>query len=183
MAAASAAGSPGGHQQAARAVAEQIRRAADARGHHGAAGGQRLDERHRRAFVARRVHHHVEVAVHLGHVVAASRGSARRPPSPRRRASRFEGRALLAVAHDREARVGDARRTIRAAAARNVGTSLIGDEPAHDADERRVVVDARLAAQAAAGQRAGGERLELEAEGDDADAVGAGDAQARPGRP
>ena len=92
----------------------------------GRAGGQRLDERHRRALVARGVHDHVEVAVDRRHVAppAEEVHGARRGPAGAQ--TRLERGALLAVADEREAAVGPRLAARGRGARRKVGTSLIG---------------------------------------------------------
>src|SRR5206468_11524212 len=47
---------------------QEVGRATHARGHHRTGGGQGLDESDRRPFIARRVHHDVQVSIDRGQV-------------------------------------------------------------------------------------------------------------------
>src|SRR5712691_9438272 len=154
------------NEKAAPPVAEQIGRAADARRHHRTPRGQRLDERHRGAFVAGAVHDHVQVAVHGRHVAApAVEEHALLQAQPG--ALGLERPPLLAVTDHREPgrRHLGAHRRRRAQERAHV---LDRGQPTDDADQGSVAGHAGLAAQRAARQRTR-ERLEVEAEGDDAD--------------
>ena len=128
----------------------------------------------------RRVDDHVEVPVDRRPCRGASRGSGRLPPRPSRAASASSAAALARRRRPPRSAPRPMRARTCAAAARKVGTSLIGDQPPDDADEGRAVRDSRLAAQRAARQRLR-QRLQLQAQGDHADAVGGGDAAARRG--
>src|SRR5712691_7448094 len=159
-------GIPRRNEKAAPPVAEQIGRAADARRHHRTPRGQGLDERHRGPFVARAVHDHVQVAVHGRHVAApAVEEHALLQAQPG--ALGLERPPLLAVTDHREPgrRHLGAHRRRRAQERAHV---LDRGQPTDDADQGSVAGHAGLAAQRAARQRTR-ERLEVEAEGDDAD--------------
>jgi hypothetical protein len=167
-------GLAGGGEAPSRAAAEEVGRAADLGGDDRAAGGHRLDERDRRALVARGVHDHVEVAVDGTQVGAPSREAhdVREAQLARQTA---EGRPLLAVADEGKAR-GRPRVVDEAGGAKERRHVLDRHETPDHPDERRILRDPDLAAQLPPRERSR-EVSELEAERDHADPLGTGDAE------
>ena len=177
IAAASAAGSPGGTSRPRALAAEQVGRAADARRHHGTARGQRLDQRDRRALVARASSPPRRGRRRPRPCRGASRGSRRR------RSARAAGLALPASRVPRrrprrQKRTGGKRIMNQRGRPQEGPDVLDWDQASDHAHERRVVRKPRLPA---AGCRAAApprERVELEAERDHADRSRRGHAQA-----